>query len=326
MTAAILGTGSYLPKKVLTNQDLEKMVDTSDEWITTRSGIKERRIVSERESWSSLATEAAKKALEMAQIEPEELDLIIAGTFTPDLRLPSGACLVQNNLKAYNAAAFDLAAACTGFIYGLTVAEKFIKDNPNIKALVIGAEVLSPITNWEDRTTCVLFGDGAGAAVVGKGEKKEKGILASYIGSDPTVWDLLCVPGGGSLHPLFKKGVPKEEYFIKMKGNEVFKYAVRYMEEVARIVLEKAGYSPKDIDWFIPHQANIRIINMVAKKLGIPQEKVFVNIEKYGNTSAATVPIALDEAVRVGFIKPGNLILLDAFGGGFTYGAILLRW
>jgi len=324
MAAAILGTGSYLPRKVLTNQDLEKMVDTSDEWITTRSGIKERRIVSEGESWSSLATEAAKKALEMAQVEPRDLDLIIAGTFTADMPLPSGACLVQNNLKAYKAAAFDLAAACTGFIYGLIVAEKFIKDDPNIKVLVIGAEVLSPITNWEDRTTCVLFGDGAGAVVVGRGEGK--GILASYIGSDPTVWDLLCVPGGGSLYPPFKEGVPKEEYFIKMKGNEVFKYAVRYMEETARFVLEKAGYTPTDVDWLIPHQANIRIINMVAKKLGIPQEKVFVNIEKYGNTSAATIPIALDEAVRTGLIKPGDLVLLDAFGGGFTYGAILLRW
>ncbi len=322
--AAILGTGRCVPKKILTNADLEKMVDTSDEWITTRTGIKQRRIISEGETWTFLATEASRQALEMAQVAPQDLDIIIAATFTSDYRLPAGACLVQQELKAYKATAFDLAGACTGFIYGLSIAEKFIKDNPKLKILVIGAEILSAVTNWEDRSTCVLFGDGAGAAVVGADE--EKGILSVYTGSDPTVWDLLCVPAGGSLYPPFKEGVPKEEYFVKMKGNEVFKYAVRYMEEAARTVLEKAGLEPKDIDWFIPHQANIRIINMVAKRLGIPLEKVIVNIEKYGNTSAATIPIALDEAVREGKIKRGDLILLDAFGGGFTYGAIVLKW
>ncbi len=321
----ILGTGRGIPKGILTNQDLEKMVDTSDEWITTRTGIKKRRICSQEETWTLLATEASRQALEMARMSPEELDLIIAATFTPDYRLPSGACLVQNELKAYKAAAFDIAAACTGFIYGLVIAEKFIKDNPHTKALVIGAEVLSAVTNWEDRSTCVLFGDGAGAAVVAAGNH-QGGVLASYIGSDPRVWDLLCVPGGGSLHPPFKPGVAKEEYFVKMKGNEVFKYAIKYMEEAARIVLKRAGFEARDVDWLIPHQANIRIINMVAKKLGIPLEKVIVNIDEYGNTSAATIPIALDEAVRDGKIKKGDLVLLDAFGGGFTYGAILLKW
>ncbi|CAD7779623.1 3-oxoacyl-[acyl-carrier-protein] synthase 3 [Candidatus Methanoperedenaceae archaeon GB50] len=324
MKAAILGTGLQLPQKKLTNKDLEGMVNTSDEWITTRSGIKERYIVSGKETLSSLSTEASKKALEMAKIDASELDLIIVATFTADFRLPSAATLVQNNLKAYNAVAFDIAAACTGFIYGLVIAEKFIKDNPKIKALVIGAEVLSSVTNWEDRTTCVLFGDGAGAALVSGAENR--GILATYIKSDPRVWDLLCVLGGGSLYPPFQNGVPKEEYYVRMKGNEVFKYSVRYMEEAARIVLDKAGMSPADIDWLIPHQANIRIMKMIAKKLGIPEEKVFINIDKYGNTSAATIPIALDEAVRQGAIKPGDLVLLDAFGGGFTYGAVLLRW
>jgi len=324
MKAAILGTGLQLPQKKLTNKDLERMVNTSDEWITTRSGIKERYIVSGKETLSFLSTEASKKALEMAKIDASELDLIIVATFTADFRLPSAATLVQNNLKAYNAAAFDIAAACTGFIYGLVIAEKFIKDNPKIKALVIGAEVLSSVTNWEDRTTCVLFGDGAGAALVSGAENR--GILATYIKSDPRVWDLLCVLGGGSLYPPFQNGVPKEEYYVKMKGNEVFKYSVRYMEEAARIVLDKAGMSAADVDWLIPHQANIRIMKMIAKKLGIPEERVFINIDKYGNTSAATIPIALDEAVRQGAIKPGDLILLDAFGGGFTYGAVLLRW
>lgn len=324
MKVGILGTGSHLPKKILTNHDLEKMVDTSDEWITTRSGIKERRIVSD-ETWSFLATEASKKALEMAKIEASELDLIIAATFTADYRLPAGACLVQENLKAYNAAAFDISAACTGFIYALVIAEKFIKENPNTKALIIGAEILSSVTNWKDRSTCVLFGDGAGAAVVGSVEEG-KGILASCIKSNPKVWDLLCVLGGGSVYPPCKKEVSKEEYYVKMKGNEVFKYAVRHMEEVAKVVLKMANVSSEEVDWLVPHQANIRIINMVAQKLGIPKEKVFVNLQKYGNTSAATVPIALDEAVRQGFIKPGDLILLDAFGGGFTYGALLMRW
>ena len=271
-----------------------------------------------------LAAEASRQALEMARVAPEDLDIIIAATFTADYPLPAGACLVQQALRAYKATAFDLAGACTGFVYALSVAEKFIKDNPELKILVIGAEVLSAVTNWEDRSTCVLFADGAGAAVVGA--DKERGILSVYTGSDPTVWDLLCVPAGGSLYPPFKGGVPKEEYFVKMKGNEVFKYAVRYMEESARIALEKVGLKPKDVDWLIPHQANIRIINMVAKRLGIPLEKVIVNIEKYGNTSAATIPIALDEAVREGKIKEGDLVLLDAFGGGFTYGAILLKW
>jgi 3-oxoacyl-[acyl-carrier-protein] synthase-3 len=325
MGVGILGTGSQLPEKRLTNKELEKMINTSDEWIISRSGIKERRIVSDRESWSFLATEASKKALEMAQINPTQLDFIIAATFTADFRLPAGACLVQNNLKAFNAAAFDIGAACTGFIYGLAIIEKFIKENPKIKALVIGAEVLSSITNWADRTTCVLFGDGAGAAVVGK-IKGESSILASYIRSDPSVWDLLCVLGGSSLYPPQKDGVPKEQYYVKMKGNEVFKYSVRYMEEAARTVLDKTGLSIAEVKLLIPHQANIRIIKMVAKKLGIPEEKVFINIEKYGNTSAATIPIALDEAVRQRAIKRGDLVLLDAFGGGFTYGATLLRW
>ncbi|HDD35514.1 MAG TPA: ketoacyl-ACP synthase III [Candidatus Desulfofervidus auxilii] len=324
MRAGILGTGSHLPKKKLTNHDLEKMVETSDEWITTRSGIKERRIVS-GETWSFLATEASKKALEMAKVEPGELDLIIGATFTADYRLPAGACLVQENLKAYKAAAFDISAACTGFIYGLVIAEKFIKDTPTTKALVIGAEVLSSVTNWKDRSTCVLFGDGAGAAVIGK-VKKERGIIASCIKSDPQVWDLLCVLGGGSAYPPRNNEIPDEEYYVKMKGHEVFKYAVRHMVEVARTVIEMANISVNKIDWLIPHQANIRIINMVAQKLGIPIEKVYINLQKYGNTSAATVPIALDEAVREGAIKPGHLILLDAFGGGFTYGAVLIRW
>lgn len=321
----ILGTGCHLPTGVLTNQDLEKMVDTSDEWITTRSGIKERRISSKKESCSFLSTEAAKKALDMAQIKASELDMIIVCTLTPDMLMPSAACLVQKNLGAKQAAAFDLSAACSGFLYGLAIADNFIRNNINAKILIIGAEVLSCRVNWKDRDTCVLFGDGAGAVVV-TGRNGKRGVLSSHLHADGTLWKLLHIPGGGCVTPPSRHMVENGLQYIHMQGREVFKLAVRALEESAREALEFNKLSPQDIDLFIPHQANMRIINSVAERLQIPEEKVYVNIHRYGNTSAATIPIALDEANREGRIKKGYLVLLNAFGGGFTWGASLIRW
>ena len=320
----IIGTGSSAPERVLTNRDLERMVETTDEWIRTRSGISERRIAG-AETTSSLSTEAARRALEMAEVEPSELDLIIVGTITPDMPMPSTACLVQQNLKARKAGAFDVAAACSAFVYALTIADKFIKEDPSRKVLVVGAEVMSSRVDWSDRQTCVLFGDGAGAAVLTGHKGRRRGILSTHLRSDGSLWQLLYIKGGGCLHP---PGSPALDgvHFVKMKGSEVFKHAVRSMEEVAREALAANSLSGSDLDLFIPHQANIRIIEAIAQRLGVPMEKVFVNIERYGNTSAATIPIALDEAVRAGRIKKNDLVLLDAFGGGFTWGATLIRW
>lgn len=324
--ALIIGTGSALPSRILTNYDLEKMVETSDEWITQRTGIKERRIVSTGESNSRLAIEASKKALETAGIDPEELDLIIVGTLTPDYLMPSVAVLVQKELGAKRAGAFDLSATCSGFIYGLTIADRFIRANPKSKILVIGSEVLSTKVNWEDRTTCVLFGDGAGAVVVTGSEDEERGFLSGHLHADGSLWHLLTLKGCGSLYPPCGNELPQDEYYIKMQGREVFKNAVRAMESVALEALKANGLEAKEIDLLIPHQANIRIIEYLRERLGLPKEKVFVNLQKYGNTSAASIPIALDEAARDGRLKPGDLVLLVAFGGGFTWASALLRW
>ncbi|WP_022854443.1 beta-ketoacyl-ACP synthase III [Thermodesulfatator atlanticus] len=324
--AVICGLGAALPSRVLTNKDLEQIVDTSDEWITQRTGIKERRIVSPGESNSKLAVEAAKKALARANISPYELDLIIVATFTPDYLMPATAVLVQDQIGAKNAGAFDLAATCSGFIYALSVADQFIRADRSRKILVIGSEVLSHKVNWEDRTTCVLFGDGAGAAVLTGSTNDQRGILSTHLHADGSLWHLLTVKGCGSLYPPCGDELPREEYYIKMQGREVFKHAVRAMEIVAREALDRNNCSPEDLALVVPHQANIRIIEALRERLGLPSEKVFVNLHKYGNTSAASIPLALVEAEEEGRLKSGDLVLLVAFGGGFTWASALLRW
>ncbi|MBC7217902.1 MAG: ketoacyl-ACP synthase III [Candidatus Caldatribacterium sp.] len=320
----ILGTGSSVPEKVLTNLDLERMVDTSDEWITTRTGIKERRIALPSETTSTFALEASWRALRSASVAPEELDCIIVATVTPDMLFPSTACILQHALGAKNAFAFDLEAGCTGFVYALSVAEKYLLAEGKGKALVVGAETLSKIVDWQDRATCVLFGDGAGAVVLGLDERP--GILATYLGADGGGAHLLELPAGGSRMPASFETVEKRLHYIKMNGNEVFKFAVRVVEEASRKVLEKAQKTIDDVSLFIPHQANIRIIQSAAKRLGIPEEKIFVNVDRYGNTSAASVPIALDEALRSQRIGKGDIVLLVGFGAGLTWGAALIEW
>jgi len=320
----IIGVGEYLPQKILTNADLEKMVDTSDEWITTRTGIKQRRLVSKNEATSDLAVKAAREALRNARIKPQDLDLIIVATITPDMQFPSTACFVQTNLQAKNAVCFDISAACAGFVYAIAIAQHFIVHGTYKNALVIGAEVLSSVTDWQDRNTCVLFGDGAGAAVLAK--VKSGGILSTYLGSDGSKADLLMIPGGGSRCPTTHQTLDKHLHYIKMQGNEVFKLAVTIMAEAAQNALKKAGLECKDIDLVIPHQANIRIIMAMAKKLGLSPDKVYLNIEKCGNMSSASTATALCEAVKVGRIKKGDIVLLDAFGAGLVWGACVIKW
>ncbi len=321
----IIGVGSYAPEKIYTNQDLEKMVDTTDEWIVTRSGIRERHIAAEDEAASDLGAKAARKAIEDAGIKPSEVDLIITATISPDMMFPSTACLIQNKLGLTDTAAFDINAACSGFIYGITIAEQFLKNDVYKTVLFIGTEALSKITNWKDRQTCVLLGDGAGAAVLRK-ENGENGILSSYLSSNGSYSDLLLMPGGGSRIPATVDTVRRNLHYFTMKGNETFKVAVPKLYDSAIEGLKRCGMTVGDVDLFIPHQANIRIIQAVARKLKIPMEKMFVNIEKYGNTSAATIPIALDEAKREGRIKEGDIIEFIGFGAGFTWGSVVVRW
>ena len=320
----IIGVGEYLPKKVLTNADLEKMVDTSDEWITTRTGIKERRLASDEEATSDLAIAAAREALNNAKIKPEDLDLIIVATITPDMPFPSVASILQNALCAKKAAAFDISAACAGFVYALSCAQQFISNGAYKNALVIGAEKLSSITDWKDRNTCVLFGDGAGACVLG--EVKDGGITATYLGCDGSNLGLLNLPAGGSRKPVSYETVDARLHYLKMNGNELFKIAVRTMTDAALTVLEKAGLKFSDIDLIIPHQANSRIIMAVAKRLGLTEDKIFLNIEKYGNMSSASTATALVEAAKEGRIKKGDIVLLDAFGAGLVWGAAVIEW
>ena len=325
--AKIIGTGSYVPEKVLTNQDLEKMVDTSDEWIRTRSGIVERRIAAPGENTSDLCVHAATRALEMANLTAEDIDLLLVASVTPDYRLPSLACVVQNKMGMLNAAAMDVVAACAGFIHGLAIGKAFIAINEYKHIMVIGAEELSRITNYEDRNTCVLFGDAAGAAILTASDD-DSGILATYLKSDGRLGSLLCIPAGGVASPFVVDGVgpPKSDFFLYMKGNEIYKHAVRSMGDAAERVIKDAGLDTSDVDWLVPHQANIRIIQATAKRIGLSMDKVYLNLEKYGNTSAASVPLALDEAVREGTIKRGDTIVSAAFGGGLTWGAVLFRW
>jgi 3-oxoacyl-[acyl-carrier-protein] synthase-3 len=325
MNSMITGTGSFTPSRILTNYDLEKMVETSDEWITTRSGIKERRISENGIGSSDLALEASKIALKEAELKPEQIDLILVGTVTPDYILPSTACILQNKLGAKNAAVMDVVAACSGFIYGLSTASAFIGIGQYKNILVIGVESLSKITNWEDRNTCVLFGDGAGAAVV-TATSEDKGILGTFLSGDGSLANLLHIPIGGTKTPLTKENFDLKQHYICMQGNEVFKSAVRAMDTAARHIIDQVGLAAEDIDLLIPHQANIRIIEALAKRLKVSMNKVYVNIDRYGNTSAASVPIALDEARKKGIIQTGSKTLLVAFGAGFTWGSAVIKW
>jgi len=318
MYSRIIGTGSYLPEKILTNHDLESMVDTSDEWIRTRTGIVERHIAGDDQTASDLAVHASKNAMEAAGVTSKDIDLIIVATTTPDMVFPSTACILQDKLGIENCPAFDVQAVCSGFVYALATADMFVSSGKCRNALVVGSEIYSKIIDWNDRSTCVLFGDGAGAVVLSQSE--QPGILSSHLHASGNYSKILSVPGsisGGKI-----QGNP----YINMEGNTVFKFAVKVLEEVVQEAIAKNDLQPTDIDWLIPHQANIRIIQSTAKKLGIPMDKVVVAVDKHGNTSAASIPLALDLAVRGGRIHPGQLVLLEGVGGGFTWGAVLLRW
>ena len=322
--AVILGTGSCLPERSLTNTDLEQMVDTSDEWIISRTGISVRQIAGENEQNYQLATTAAKRALAHAGIDSLELDLIIVATVSPHMIMPSTACFVQAELGAVNAFAYDINAACAGFTYGLDLASNYIQNRPDMKILLIGSETLSARVNWEDRNTCVIFGDGAGAVVLGCTDDG-RGIFGSSLHSDGRLWNLLCMDSPKSLNP----DLQQENWqgaFIQMNGGDIFKYAVRLMEDAVTGLLNKHAVSIDDIGLMIPHQANIRILNNLRERLKVPEEKVFINLGKYGNTSAASIPIALDEANRQGRLVRGEIVLLCTFGGGLTWGSLLMRW
>ncbi|HSA85603.1 MAG TPA: beta-ketoacyl-ACP synthase III [Nitrospira sp.] len=324
MKACIIGTGSYAPARILTNEDLERMVATSDEWIRERTGIRERRIAAAGEACSDLAVQAGRRALAAAGLAATDLDLILVATCTGDYPLPATACLVQHQLGATKAAACDLSAACCGFVYALSVADAYVKSGMR-HVLVIGSEVMSALTDWTDRNTCVLFGDGAGAVVVGA-SGGERGILSTHLGSDGTLCELIMVPGGGSRTPPSEKVITERLQYIKMKGNETFKVAVRTLEEIARAALSANDLRVEDVDLYVPHQANVRILKAVIERLGLPVEKVLLNLDRYGNTSAASIPIALDEAVREGRIKDGSLVMLGAFGAGLTWASAVIRW
>ena len=301
------------------------MVDTSDEWIIERTGIKERRIADDSQATSDLAYEASKIALERAGLKADDIDLIIVATVTGDMPFPSTACILQDKLGAVKAVGFDINATCSGFLYSLYIADSLIKSHMHKRVLVVGAEVLSRITDWEDRNTCVIFGDGAGAVIIEQTEE-DRGILSTHINSDGRMWELLHLPGGGSRYPASIDSIKNKLHYIKMKGNETFKVAVRTLEDLVVKTLDENKLDSSMLSLLIPHQANLRIIQATADRIGIPMDKVIVNIERYGNTSAASIPIALDEAVRTGRIKDGDYILLEAFGGGFTWASALIRW
>jgi 3-oxoacyl-[acyl-carrier-protein] synthase-3 len=321
----ITGTGSYLPRRVLTNYELEQMVDTTDEWIRDRTGIRERRIAEKGQAASDIGLIASKEALKAAGLKPRDIDLIIVATVTPDMPLPSTACFLQDKLGAKKAAAFDINAACSGFIYALSVADAYIRAKVYSRILIVGSEVLSRITDWKDRATCVLLGDGAGAAVL-EADRSKRGVISVKIHADGSKWDLLYVPAGGSRQPASEETVGTRLHYLKMRGNETFKVAVRTLEKLVVDMLEENGITPDNLSLLVPHQANHRIISATAKRLGIGMERVMLNLDRYGNTSAASIPIALDEAVRTGRIKEGDYILLEAFGGGLTWASALIRW
>lgn len=322
-----MGTGSELPERIVPNSYFEKIVDTTDEWIFTRTGIQTRRMIKPGQGFSDLATPASEKALEMAGISPKELDMIIVGTTSADMLTPSAGCIIQHRLGAKKAVAFDINAACPGFIYGLAVAQKFMQDGSYHHVLVVGGEIVSNRIDYKDRATCVLFGDGAGAVVLGHSSRNGDGeILSVDIQSDGDLWKLIHMPGGGSRFPASQEMLDEGLHHLKMQGNEVFKYAVRTMVEAAQSAMKSEGITSEEIDWFIPHQANIRIMDTVAERLKISKEKVIVTVHKYGNTSAGTIPTALDEGVRSGKIRRGDLILTSSFGAGLAWGAALFRF
>jgi 3-oxoacyl-[acyl-carrier-protein] synthase-3 len=314
----IIGTGSYLPEKVLTNRDLEKLVDTSDEWIFSRTGIRQRHVAADHENASDLALPASRRALDAAGLTPQDIDLIIVATTTADMVFPSTACLLQAKLGIRNCPAFDMQAVCSGFVYALATADQLMKSGQYRNALVVGAEVYSRILDWKDRSTCVLFGDGAGAVVLTTSD--QPGILASRLHADGSYAHILSVPGGVS------RGEISGRPLLQMEGNAVYKFAVKVLSEVAEETLQAAGLAKSDVDWLIPHQANVRIIQSTAKKLGLGMDRVVVTVERHANTSAASVPLALDEAVRDGRVRAGQNVLLEGVGGGFTWGAVLVRW
>ena len=321
----IVGTGSYLPERVVTNGDLEKMLDTSDEWIVTRTGIRQRHIAGDNEYTSDLATKAARKALDMAGLESSDIDLVLVATVTGDFSWPATACLVQSQLGADNAFAFDLSAACSGFVYGLDVADSYIRSGKAKRVLLIGAEIFSRIVDWQDRSTCILFGDGAGAVVL-EGQEGERGILSTHLHTDGSQWGLLYQLGFGSRNPACEEDGKKKLPYIQMQGNEVFKVAVRALSDAAEEALSANNISADQLSYFVPHQANRRILEATAKRLGVPMDKLVMNVDRVGNTSGASIPLALDELNRQGKLKEGDLLLLDAFGGGFAWGSALLRW
>jgi 3-oxoacyl-[acyl-carrier-protein] synthase III len=324
-TVSIIATGSYAPERIVTNRDLEKIVETSDEWIQSRTGIRERRIAAETESTSDMATKAAIAAMQQGEVKAEEIDLIIVATVTPDMFFPATACFVQRNLGAVRAACFDVSAACSGFIYAMEIAQQFISTHVYNTILIIGADKLSSIVDWSDRNTCVLFGDGAGAAIL-RNRANSHGVISTHMGSDGEFADILMMPGGGSRTPITAENVGQQLNTIKMQGKETYKQAVTAMSGAADRVLEAAGLKYDDIACVIPHQANIRIIEAIAKRLDLPMARVIVTINTQGNTSAASVPLALDTGIRDGRVKRGQLLLLEAFGGGFTWGSALIRY
>jgi 3-oxoacyl-[acyl-carrier-protein] synthase-3 len=325
LRSRIVSTGRYLPEKILTNSDLEKMVDTSDDWITERTGIKERRVAGESQAASDLALEASKIALAEARVDPEEIDVIIVATITGDMIFPSTACILQDKLGAKRAVGFDINAACSGFLYGLYIADNFIRAGIHKRILLVGTEVLSKFIDWSDRNTCVLFGDGAGATIV-EPTDEDRGILSMHINSDGSMWDFIHIPAGGSRQPASDETIKGKSHYIRMKGNETFKVAVRTLEELVIKTLEENNITPSQLALLVPHQANRRIIQATADRLGLSMEKVILNVDKYGNTSAASIPIALDEAVRAGRVKDGDYIILEAFGAGLTWGSALVKW
>ena len=325
LKSRITGTGSYAPEKVIYNADLEKLIHTSDEWITERTGIKERRVVEGSETTSDLALEASKNAIKSAGLKAKDIDMIIVATMSGDMPMPSTASILQKKLGSNNAACFDLNAACSGFMYGLSVADNFIKTGSSKKLLLVGAEINSKFLDWKDRATCVLFGDGAGAVVLEPTTSKS-GILSTHLYSDGNMWDYICLPGGGSDHPPTEKSVKEGMHYIKMKGNETFKVAVRTLEKLVIDTLNVNNIQPSDLAMLIPHQANLRIIAATAKRLNLSMDRVAVNLDKYGNTSSASIPMVLDEVVRAGRIEKGDYILLEAFGSGLTWGSALIKW
>lgn len=324
-TVSITGTGSYAPERVLTNADLEKMVDTTEEWIVSRTGMQKRHIAADGETTSDMGAEAAKKAIEDAGLTAADVDLIVAPTITPDMPWPNTGCLIQHKLGAVNAFCMGLEAACSGFVYGIETARNYVATGAVETALVVAAEKMSSILDWEDRGTCVLFGDGAGAAVL-QANDKGCGIMGTVMGSDGSLSNLLMVPAGGSRMPTSEKTIKERLHYLKMNGRETYRHAVTEMTEAAQAVLSRCGMTVDDVDWLIPHQANMRIIQAVAQRLGVPLERFVINIEEYGNTSGATIGLALDEAVKDGRIKQHDNVLLVAFGGGFTWGALVMEW